>query len=152
MRTRVILPAALATVLGTLPLAACGADDEPEGAAADTADAAVCDEYASLTEAAGEMFANFESMSAEQLRSAVHGLIEDADRLSESALVFAELRDGLSEADRRLAERDYDVDQPRAQDAFDNVQFDKGGEGVERWAAEACEDTGDAGDEDSGQG
>lgn len=149
MRTRFTLPTALAAVLCTLPLAACGDDDESDDVANGTASAAVCDQYTSLAEATGELFTNFETMDAEQLRSTMQDLIGQTDQLTGSALVFAELGDGLREADRRLAERDYDVDQPRAQDPFDNVQFEQGGEAVEQWAAEACGITEDNGDEDA---
>jgi hypothetical protein len=130
-------------------LAACGDDDESDDVANGTASAAVCDQYTSLAEATGELFTNFETMDAEQLRSTMQDLIGQTDQLTGSALVFAELGDGLREADRRLAERDYDVDQPRAQDPFDNVQFEQGGEAVEQWAAEACGITEDNGDEDA---
>jgi hypothetical protein len=148
MRTRLILPTALVTVLCGLSPAACGDDDEPNAAAGETASADVCDQYTSFSEAAGVMFAAFETMGAEELRSTMQDLIGQADELSESTLVFAELRDGLREADRRLAERDYDVDQPRVQDPFDSVQFEEGGQAVEQWAAEACGIAGDDGDED----
>ena len=149
MRTRLIPPTALVAVLCNLSLVACGDDDEPDAAAGTTAKADVCDQVTSFSEAAGEMFASFETMDAEQLQSTMQDLIEQADQLSQSALEFAELRDGLREADRRLAERDYDVDQPRAQDPFDNVQFEQGGEAVQQWATEACGITEGDDDEDS---
>jgi hypothetical protein len=38
------------------------------------------------------------------------------------------------------------------EDAFDNVQFEKGGEAVQQWAAEACGITADEGEPGSDEG